>query len=165
MPVAIGAGKEVYDGEWRNWETPAGEYEIAGVFYKPIWYPTDDNRGGPVKPGADNPLGNWMFILLDGNHTYNKDNIHSWSDADWRLLRIHSTNEPESIGKEVSRGCVRMHPDNARELAEYLLTESDYVSKEVKKGNPSYSDSPAFKSTFRGHYKPFKAPLDVYIKN
>ncbi|MFW6013884.1 MAG: L,D-transpeptidase [Candidatus Nanoarchaeia archaeon] len=165
MPVAIGAGDGVYDGEWKDWKTPEGEFEIAGIFYKPVWYPTDDDKQEPVKPGKNNPLGDWMFVLLDGNHEYDKKDINSWSGADWRLLRIHSTNQPDSIGKKVSKGCVRLHPDDAETLADFLLNNSNYSSAMAGEGNPSYSQNQGFKSTFRGHYKPFKETIKVYIRD
>ena len=164
MPVAIGAGKGVYNGEWRNWETPQGDFEIAGIFYKPIWYPVDDDRKGPVKPGRDNPLGDWMLILLNGNYEYDKKDINTWSEADRRMLRIHSTNQPDSIGKRVSRGCIRMHPDKADKVADFLLYNTNYAAESVGKGNPA-PDTSDFKSTFRGEYMPFEQAIDVYIRN
>ncbi len=44
--------------------------------------------------GTDNPLGaRAMYLFQDGKDT---------------LYRIHGTNEPLSIGKAVSSGCIRM---------------------------------------------------------
>jgi lipoprotein-anchoring transpeptidase ErfK/SrfK len=44
--------------------------------------------------GLDNPLGARALYLFQGN----KDT----------LFRIHGTNEPDTIGKAVSSGCIRM---------------------------------------------------------
>lgn len=58
----------------------------------------DPGRYGPWKGGMDggaqNPLGaRAMYLFKDGKDT---------------LYRIHGTNEPQSIGKAVSSGCIRM---------------------------------------------------------
>lgn len=80
--------------------TPPGEYEILadGKMINPTWYPT---RGGKVIPSGhpDNPLGTrWMGF-----------------DKEYHL-GIHGTNEPESIGKSESEGCIRMHNEDVEEL-------------------------------------------------
>jgi lipoprotein-anchoring transpeptidase ErfK/SrfK len=54
--------------------------------------------------GLDNPLGARALYLFQGN----KDT----------LLRIHGTNEPDSIGKAVSSGCIRMMNADAIDLYE-----------------------------------------------
>jgi lipoprotein-anchoring transpeptidase ErfK/SrfK len=75
----------------------------------PDWYPTAEllERQPKIKPamselqsgvgmvaGPDNPLGARALYLWQGN----KDTLY----------RIHGTNEPWTIGKNVSSGCVRM---------------------------------------------------------
>ena len=47
-----------------------------------------------VAPGPDNPMGSRALYVYSGN----KDTLY----------RIHGTNEPMSIGKAVSSGCIRM---------------------------------------------------------
>ena len=54
-------------------------------------------RGGP-----DNPLGARALYL--------------WQDKVDTLYRIHRTNEPDSIGHDVSSGCIRMRNDSAVDL-------------------------------------------------
>ena len=54
--------------------------------------------------GLDNPLGARALYLFQGN----KDT----------LFRIHGTNEPDSIGKAVSSGCIRMMNADAIDLYE-----------------------------------------------
>jgi lipoprotein-anchoring transpeptidase ErfK/SrfK len=54
--------------------------------------------------GRDNPLGARALYLFEGN----KDT----------LFRIHGTNEPDSIGKAVSSGCIRMMNADAIDLYE-----------------------------------------------
>ncbi|GLK56643.1 lipoprotein-anchoring transpeptidase ErfK/SrfK [Methylopila capsulata] len=70
----------------------------------PRWTPTSDmidrdpDRYSPWKSGmeggAQNPLGaRALYLFKDGKDT---------------LYRIHGTNEPQTIGKAVSSGCIRM---------------------------------------------------------
>ena len=47
-----------------------------------------------MEGGLENPLGARALYLFQGN----KDT----------LFRIHGTNEPDTIGKAVSSGCIRM---------------------------------------------------------
>ena len=52
--------------------------------------------------GPDNPLGaRALYLFQDGKDT---------------LFRIHGTDEPNSIGKAVSSGCIRMLNEDIAEL-------------------------------------------------
>ena len=54
--------------------------------------------------GPDNPLGaRALYLFADGKDT---------------LYRIHGTTEPESIGKSVSSGCIRMLNEDVADLFE-----------------------------------------------
>jgi lipoprotein-anchoring transpeptidase ErfK/SrfK len=83
----------------------------------PNWYPTEEflERRPEIKPamselqsgvgklaGPDNPLGARALYLWQGN----KDTLY----------RIHGTNEPWTIGKNVSAGCIRMTNDDIIDL-------------------------------------------------
>jgi lipoprotein-anchoring transpeptidase ErfK/SrfK len=58
--------------------------------------------------GPDNPLGaRALYLFADGKDT---------------LYRIHGTNEPHTIGKAVSSGCIRMLNQDAAELFERVIT-------------------------------------------
>lgn len=74
----------------------------------PTWTPTENmRRRNPklprqVKGGPDNPLGaRALYLFQNGIDT---------------LYRIHGTNEPWSIGKAASSGCIRMLNENVFEL-------------------------------------------------
>lgn len=81
----------------------------------PRWVPTcemaarDDNAalwvsGMPGGPG--NPLGaRALYLYSDGKDT---------------LYRIHGTNQPASIGKAVSSGCIRMLNEDVADLYEHV---------------------------------------------
>ncbi len=79
-------------------ETPLGEIEIGARIPAPAWYPTAAHRREnpwlpkAVPPGPDNPLGRYAIRL--GTTSY----------------LLHGTNRPLSIGRTVSRGCVRLYP-------------------------------------------------------
>lgn len=81
-----------------------GSAKIARKAQWPRWTPTpnmiqrEPERYGPLaqgmEPGLKNPLGaRALYLFKDGRDT---------------LYRIHGTNEPWSIGKAVSSGCIRM---------------------------------------------------------
>jgi lipoprotein-anchoring transpeptidase ErfK/SrfK len=77
-----------------------GKAEIGRKAYWPGWTPPPEmierQRDLPphVDGGPSNPLGARALYLFQDN----KDT----------LFRIHGTNEPKSIGKAVSSGCIRM---------------------------------------------------------
>lgn len=73
--------------EWPHWMPPADMLERW-----PHLKPTADAGGLPG--GPDNPLGARALYLFQGN----KDTLY----------RIHGTNEPETIGRGASSGCIRM---------------------------------------------------------
>ena len=51
-------------------------------------------RNGGMPPGLNNPLGARALYIFEGKVD--------------TLYRLHGTNEPHSIGKAVSSGCVRL---------------------------------------------------------
>ncbi|KGE00251.1 L,D-transpeptidase [Rhizobium sp. YS-1r] len=81
-----------------------GEADIARKAQWPGWVPTqnmikrDPERYGPLAAGLEggirNPLGARALYLYQGG----KDTLY----------RIHGTNEPWTIGKSVSSGCIRL---------------------------------------------------------
>ena len=101
FPVAVGrAGKQNYDGEYR----------VARKVEGPTWTPTTEmvannpNLEAKAYPaGPNNPLG---------SHAVYFDYIGGGDSQ----LRAHGTNDPDSIGKEVSSGCFRMFNSHAENL-------------------------------------------------
>ncbi len=94
-PVAIGSSVS---------PTPVGEAKIASRVYYPTYYPRDWGKKGlsPVLPGPDNPVGTrWLGLSLPN-------------------YGIHGTNNPGSIGKAVSEGCIRMFNEDVEELFEMV---------------------------------------------
>lgn len=73
--------------EWPRWMPPADMVERW-----PHLRPTA--AAGGMSGGPENPLGARALYLYEGNRD--------------TLYRIHGTNEPEKIGRNVSSGCIRM---------------------------------------------------------
>jgi len=74
--------------------SPVGKWEVVNRMNHPTWY----GHGKPVRPGPGNPLGTrWIGLSKSG-------------------YGIHGTNEPDSIGKAVSHGCIRMRNQDVEEL-------------------------------------------------
>lgn len=81
--------------------TPEGEWKVKERLPNPTYYPPASAEVKRIIPPEDpaNPLGE-HWIGLEGVN----------GDAVGRVgFGIHGTIEPESIGKAVSLGCVRMH--------------------------------------------------------
>lgn len=98
----IGVGRQGF--AWR------GVARVGRKSEWPRWIPPKEMlKRRPDLPdemdgGLDNPLGARALYLFQGN----KDT----------LFRVHGTNEPDSIGKAVSSGCIRMLNADAIDLYE-----------------------------------------------
>jgi len=105
----VGVGKEGYG--WSGIATVHDKQEW------PDWYPTQDildrkpeirkymvqlRSGYGMHGGPENPLGARALYL--------------WQGKVDTLYRIHGTNEPESVGHDVSAGCIRMRNDDVTDL-------------------------------------------------
>lgn len=85
-PIAVGK---------RSTPTPRGTFQIVTKVKNPTWY---GPGGEVVKAGRNNPVGTrWMGLDLKG-------------------YGIHGTNDPKSIGRAASHGCVRMLNSDVEEL-------------------------------------------------
>jgi lipoprotein-anchoring transpeptidase ErfK/SrfK len=84
-----------------GWETPKGTFQVKQMFRNPAWiHPL---KKGISIPGGDpeNPLGRYW--------------IGFWSDGkNW--IGFHGTDNPDSVGKAVSHGCIRMYNSDIEEL-------------------------------------------------
>ncbi len=89
-----------------NNSTPIGKFKIEEKLVSPIWY-----KVGAVVP-PDSPeyeLGKyWMGISLQG---YGR----------------HGTNDPDSIGQHITKGCIRMLNENIEELYAIIPSGAEVV--------------------------------------
>jgi lipoprotein-anchoring transpeptidase ErfK/SrfK len=84
--------------------SPTGTFSIARRVKNPIY----QHEGKVVQPGPGNPVGTrWMGLSVKG-------------------YGIHGTNEPKSIGKAASHGCIRMAKKDLEEMYE-LVSVGDTV--------------------------------------
>lgn len=84
--------------------SPSGEFKIVNRLTNPTYY----HPGKVIPAGKSNPLGTrWMGLSLKG-------------------YGIHGTNEPGSIGKAASHGCIRMAKADLEQLFD-LVRVGDVV--------------------------------------
>jgi lipoprotein-anchoring transpeptidase ErfK/SrfK len=74
--------------------TPSGTFTIVQRISNPAWYAP----GKVIAPGRGNPLGT------------------RWLGLSRKSYGIHGTNEPRSIGRNASHGCVRMRNRDVEDL-------------------------------------------------
>lgn len=102
-PVAIGLP---------TWQTPIGEFTVLNKVKDPAWYmPPEISEREKIKkeiipPGPNNPLGD-RWLGTSAKHT-----------------GIHGTNQPMSIGKPLSHGCVRLYPEDIQKVFEAVSVGS-----------------------------------------
>lgn len=105
FPVAVGRPE---------WPTREGRWRIYEVVWNPWWHPPDEEwawyRAIKAPGDPDNPLGRAQLIY----------------DAP---RSIHGTNEPNSIGKAVSHGSIRVSNEDGMYLVR-LAMESSGTGKE-----------------------------------
>jgi lipoprotein-anchoring transpeptidase ErfK/SrfK len=101
--------------------------ELVRIEMSPIWYPTQKTRDayfkkkgvelpeivGPFERDPRNAMGKVKFVVK----------FNRLMDT----IRIHGTNEPGSIGKKISRGCIRMHNENILDLADTIGNQKTKV--------------------------------------
>ncbi len=94
-PIAIGSSAT---------PTPVGETKVTTRVYNPTYYPRHWGIKGlsPIPPGPDNPVGT------------------RWLGLGWPNYGLHGTNNPASIGKAVSDGCIRMFNRDVEVLFEMV---------------------------------------------
>jgi hypothetical protein len=74
--------------------SPTGRFQVVVRLQNPTYY----HPGKVISPGASNPLGT------------------RWIGLNQKGYGIHGTNEPRSIGKAASHGCIRMSKADLEEL-------------------------------------------------
>ena len=108
-PVGLGA----------NNGTPLGTWKVSTKLSNPTYYPP---RGGAIIAADDpnNPIGEHWIGLVGV----------SGSAVGAERYGIHGTIEPESIGKSMSLGCVRMHNADVAEVYMLLIPNKSKVTIE-----------------------------------
>ncbi|MBE7196934.1 MAG: L,D-transpeptidase [Parafilimonas terrae] len=118
LRYGVGVGKQGF-----SWK---GEARVGRKGVWPDWSPTPTmvslNPGLPRtrNGGLDNPLGARALYLYQGNRDI--------------LFRIHGTNEPWSIGEQMSSGCVRMLNEDVADLYERVPVGARVIVKRGSRG-------------------------------
>ena len=74
--------------------SPTGSFKVIRLAVDPVW----SSHGRTIGPGKSNPVGTrWIGLSIKG-------------------YGIHGTNEPASIGKNASHGCIRLRNRDVEEL-------------------------------------------------
>jgi L,D-transpeptidase ErfK/SrfK len=129
FPVGIGRGGS---------DTPLGQTLVVAKITDPTWTPTAETREDhaddatplpdQVKPGPDNPLGQYELRL------------------GWPHYLMHGSNDASGIGRRSSSGCIRMQPEAIESIFKLvpkglLVTTVDQPIKVGWKGNDFYIES------------------------
>ncbi|MBR2215070.1 MAG: L,D-transpeptidase family protein [Selenomonadaceae bacterium] len=105
--------------------TPTGYYKILSKDVNPTWTDPTDHEN-VIPSGPYNPLG-YRWMQIKGNYG------------------IHGTNNPSSIGKHVSNGCIRMNESDVEALFDLVsvgtpveITYNRIVVEKTADGNIAY---------------------------
>lgn len=96
--------------------TPKGEWRVSTKLVNPTYYPA---RGGQIVAADDpsNPLAErWIGLIGVSGEAVGQ-----------QRYGIHGTIEPESIGRSVSLGCIRMYNEDVEALYTYLVEQHSTV--------------------------------------
>jgi lipoprotein-anchoring transpeptidase ErfK/SrfK len=99
-----------------DYPTPPGRYTIRRIVWNPSWIPPDskwakkETAKGPGEPG--NPMKVAKIFFKEPDYY------------------IHGTNQVNSLGEAESHGCLRMHPDDVAELAQFLMNNGGQPHEE-----------------------------------
>lgn len=108
----------------QGFNTPTGSFKISYKTKDPVWkVPEASRKEDPelplyIPPGPENPLGGfWLQLSID-------------------TFGIHGTNRPYGIGRNVSQGCIRLYPEDIKELYSYVRpgTVVKIINEPVKVG-------------------------------
>lgn len=129
MTYPVGIGRN-------GWNTPQGLSKIVSKEVNPNWHPTAKIKENARKhgiilpdmvPSGANPLGQYALRLT------------------WPGYLLHGTQGPEGVGKSISAGCIRLYPEDIKELYEIVPTgtevrivnqpKSAFAKNDVKKAS------------------------------
>lgn len=87
--------------------TPTGDFTIRKIVWNPGWVPPPEKWAAgktPKEPGdPDNPMKAVKMFFVEPDYY------------------IHGTGDTRDLGRAASHGCIRMDPQEARELAQQVM--------------------------------------------
>jgi lipoprotein-anchoring transpeptidase ErfK/SrfK len=99
-----------------NYPTPAGTYKIRKIVWNPSWIPPDSKWAKKETAKGPGEKGNPMKVAKI-----------FFREPDYY---IHGTGQINSLGDAASHGCLRMHPDEVAELAQFLMNNGGQPREE-----------------------------------
>jgi len=94
------------------------EGELIKIVVNPVWYPTEKTRIYYLKSkGVDLPK---MIPPDDPRNAMGAAKLIIKFNGVSEPIRIHGTNDPNSIGKKITRGCIRLRNKDILELVEII---------------------------------------------
>jgi lipoprotein-anchoring transpeptidase ErfK/SrfK len=105
--IAVGSPK---------YPTPPGRYSIRKIVWNPSWIPPESKWARKETPKGPGERGNPMKVAKI-----------FFREPDYY---IHGTGEVNSLGDAASHGCLRMHPDEIAELAQFLMNNGGQPREE-----------------------------------
>lgn len=149
LRYGVGVGREGFEwtgeatirrkAKWPRWTPPKSMVERDPLAAK--W-------AGGMPGGPDNPLGARALYLYDG-------------DVD-TLYRIHGTNQPESIGKAVSSGCIRLINADIADLYSRVNVGAKVIVLPVLPAHPPLMAEPNPSVGKRKFPESFASPPSLY---
>ena len=116
----VGTGKNPADkGKTQDAATPEGYFRLKAIHDATKWLYVPPGGGGQFK----NVYGPWFLAVDTGSG--------SFTGKAWSGIGIHGTNKPESIGHDVSLGCIRMHNEDVTALKAILDSVEDIKQVQV----------------------------------
>ena len=86
--------------------TPLGDFKIIRRIYNPAWV-NPYRQSKVVAPGAQNPIGQYWLGFAMNKKT--------------QEYGLHGTSNLSSIGQASTHGCIRLHPDDIKELFNLVM--------------------------------------------
>jgi len=108
-PVAIGK---------LGWSTPIANAKIIGKNKDPSWVPPNSMRKSYARIGKSLP----KFVAAG---PYNPLGQYALKSSLPKIL-IHATNHTKSVGLRSSHGCIRMYPEDIKELFETIAINTSF---------------------------------------
>lgn len=99
-----------------DYPTPTGSFTIRKIVWNPSWIPPDSKWARKETAKGPGEKGNPMKVAKI-----------FFKEPDYY---IHGTGWTNSLGSAASHGCIRMHPDEIAELAQFLMQNGGEAREE-----------------------------------
>lgn len=125
LRYGVGVGREGF--AW------SGVARVRGKQEWPSWYPTEEyvQRNPEIRPGLTD-LQSGVGVVAGPHNPLGARALYLWQGNKDTLYRIHGTNEPSTIGTNVSAGCIRLTNEDIIDLYDRVPIGAKVVVLESK---------------------------------